>query len=216
MIFDIIFKRIQNKYCDRGADQANRDAQVQMLADNMKERMTSEDPWGPICMFAEGAVTNGHALSGPFRRGAFSGNYPVKPCYFKFHYKCVSADFGTIWPRWIAAIMLCEFALNEVETHELPDFIPNDYLYNEYAKTIEGHENMEKWQIYAHAVRDIIATHGGFDVINTQPNRDKVDLMKFMNKIKDEIEINGKKFYWPPARSTVQTSVPEHVKSKSN
>ena len=41
-------------------------------------------------------------------------------------------------------------------------FIPNEYLYTEYAKTIEGHEKMEKWEIYAHAVRDFIKKEGGF------------------------------------------------------
>ena len=147
----------------------------------MRLRQDSDDPWGPLCIFAEGAVTNGVGVNGPFRRGAFVGNLPIKPCYFKYHYKSVSPDFGSIWPRWIATMMLCEFALNEVETHELPDFIPNDYLYNEYAKTIQGHEKMEKWEIYAHAMREIIVEHGGFESKITQQLRYKVEIMKFMN-----------------------------------
>ena len=44
----------------------------------------------------------------------------------------------------------------------LPIFIPNEYLYTEYARTIPGHEKMEKWEIYAYAVEDLIRTHGKF------------------------------------------------------
>ena len=44
----------------------------------------------------------------------------------------------------------------------LPIFIPNEFLYTEYAKTIPGHEQMEKWKIYAYAVEDLIRTHGNF------------------------------------------------------
>ena len=49
-------------------------------------------------------------------------------------------------------------------------FVPNDYLYTEYAKTVPGHEKMEKWEIYAHAVHDFMCKEGGFGV-NEQPTR---------------------------------------------
>ena len=93
--------------------------------------------------------------------------------------------------------MCCDLSLNIANVHSFPVFIPNDYLYTEYAKTIEGHENMEKWQIYAHAVHDFMKSQGGFGD-NDQPMRDKVLFQKFIWGEINEISINGKTFYWPP------------------
>ena len=56
---------------------------------------------------------------------------------------------------------------------------------------------MEKWEIYAHAIRDFLKREGGFGQ-NDQANRVKVELSKFVVGIIDEITVNGKTFYWPP------------------
>ena len=55
----------------------------------------SNKDWGPICIFAEGVVTNGINLS-RFRRGGFQANVAVQPCYFKADYKTVSPDYATV------------------------------------------------------------------------------------------------------------------------
>ena len=52
--------------------------------------------------------------------------------------------------------LLSEFAMQEFLVHYYPVFVPNEYLNTEYAKTIEGHKKMEKFEIYAHAVEDFI------------------------------------------------------------
>ena len=53
--------------------------------------------------------------------------------------------------------MFCEFApVNTVKMHVLPEFHPTDYLFNEYAKTLENHEKLEKWEIYANAVNEML------------------------------------------------------------
>ena len=41
--------------------------------------------------------------------------------------------------------------------HELPIFIPNDYLFQTHAN-----KGNDKWEIYAWAVREIMANVGGF------------------------------------------------------
>ena len=41
---------------------------------------------------------------------------------------------------------------------ELPPFIPNDYLFEHHAD-----KGKEKWEIYAWAIRDIIAKYGGLE-----------------------------------------------------
>jgi len=64
----------------------------------------------------------------------------------------------------LSFLMISEFAVNELHGHIFPVFVPNDYLYNEYAKTIPGHAKMEKWEIYARAVEDFLRTQGGFGI----------------------------------------------------
>ena len=93
--------------------------------------------------------------------------------------------------------MLCNTKFSSTRIYSCPAFIPNDYLYTEYAKTIDGYEKMEKWEIYAHAVHDFMRKQGGFDE-PCQPMREKVMLNRFLWKEIDEMTINGKKFYWPP------------------
>ena len=94
-------------------------------------------------------------------------------------------------------MMGSEFVINTVYSDRYPIFVPNDYLYTVYAKTIPGYEKMEKWEIYAEAVNDFMRRAGGFDA-NTQANREKVNMQQFIWGEKDEITVNGKTFYWPP------------------
>ena len=56
---------------------------------------------------------------------------------------------------------------------------------------------MEKWEIYAHAVHDFMKKMGGWGDVY-QANREKLKLQNFLWGVTNEIEVNGKKFYWPP------------------
>lgn len=88
--------------------------------------------------------------------------------------------------------------INKLETHSYPVFVPNDYLFTEYAKTISGYEKMEKWEIYAHAVNDFIQKEGQFGV-GTEQLREKIKLQKFVWRDTDEITpASGNTYYWPP------------------
>ena len=59
---------------------------------------------------------------------------------------------------------------------------------------------MERWEIYAHAVEDLIRREGGFGFYNQQL-REKLNLCHFLWAWKDKLEVNGKTFYWPPKRN---------------
>ena len=56
---------------------------------------------------------------------------------------------------------------------------------------------MEKWQIYAHAVRDFIKIQGGFGDCE-QSVKEMFGMRKFLYGNVDKIEVNGKTFHWPP------------------
>ena len=189
-------RALQSVYIDRDSSKDKLDEQVNSLRDRQKLIEESDLDWGPICIFAEGSVTNGKSLS-RFRRGGFVANVAVQPAYFRYHYKTVSPDYSTLRGLELGFIMVSEFAMQPLRAHTYPIFVPNDYLYTEYAKTIPGYEKMEKWEIYAHAINDFLSKEGGFEH-NEQALREKVSLQKFVWGHKNEITVNGKTFHWPP------------------
>ena len=53
-------------------------------------------------------------------------------------------------------LMIAEWNIKPLVVTHFPAFVPNEYMFTEYAKTIQGHEKMERWEIYAHAVNDFM------------------------------------------------------------
>ena len=86
------------------------DKEVEKIGTRQRLIENDDRDWGPICMFAEGSVTNGKNLS-RFRRGAFEANVAVQPVYFKYDYKTVSPDYATLKAVELSVIMASEFAL---------------------------------------------------------------------------------------------------------
>ena len=76
---------IQCIYVNRTEGKEQLDKAVQGFIDRQKLIESSDLDYGPLCVFAEGSVTNGLNLSN-FRRGAFLGNVAVQPCYMKYDY----------------------------------------------------------------------------------------------------------------------------------
>lgn len=75
-----------------------------------------------------------------------------------------------------------------IEVHRLPPFKPNDYLFEKYKD-----KGTEKWEIYAWAVREVIAKFGGFKTSN-QSNREKILYKQYMRGKTDKVEYQGKIF----------------------
>ena len=150
-IGDFYVKCLNSLYVDRNAPKIELDKAVEEFKERQNLIEKSDLDWGPICIFAEGSVTNGKNLS-RFRRGAFLANVAVLPSYVRYDYKTVSPDYATLRGVELGFIMLSEFTLQPIRAYTYPIFVPNDYLYTEYAKTIQGYENMENWEIYAHAI----------------------------------------------------------------
>lgn len=64
--------------------------------------------------------------------------------------------------------------------------MPNDYLFETHKD-----KGKEKWEIYAWAVRDVMAKFGGFEKA-TQSNSEKIMYKDFMGGKTDELTYNGK------------------------
>jgi hypothetical protein len=116
----------------------------------------------PLLIFPESTTTNGTHLIG-FKRGAFVGERRVKPMVVvQSPEATVSlAQVGfTLGIKDVLPIVFMHLSWLGVQTLELkvlPDFEPNDYLFANHADKGE-----ERWQIYAWAVKDIMAKAGNF------------------------------------------------------
>ena len=140
-------------------------------------------------IFAEGGVTNGINLS-RFRRGAFQGLKAVNPSHIKYNWQRVNPDGSSNVGLELFPLIISEMGLRTIEINHYPTFVPNDYLFNEYSKTIEGGDKMEKWEIYASAVNDFIRKEGNMGV-NEMPSKYLKLNKEFIHGKVDEIEING-------------------------
>jgi hypothetical protein len=77
-------------------------------------------------IFAEGAITNGSALI-KFKKGAFASEKPIRPIFMKY-------EWGTFNPCYTMDLLsnlimhMC-FISYKCTVHVMPDFIPNEDLF---------------------------------------------------------------------------------------
>ena len=80
----------------------------------------------------------------------------VNPSHIKYNWQRVNPDGSANVGLELFPLIFSEMGLRTIEINHYPTFVPNEYLFNEYSKTIEGGDKMEKWEIYAAAVNDLI------------------------------------------------------------
>ena len=105
-----------------------------------------------LIIFPEGTTTNGTCLL-PFKKGAFSKLYPVKPYILKIdpvNHISLAMDIIEMTTH-LLIIVCCPYYI--VELIEYPIFSPNDYFKNEYSKQFP---NKQLWEIYAETIRKIM------------------------------------------------------------
>jgi len=155
-IFNTTIEALDSFYIDRGSDHAAKDRIVKSIVDR---QMLIEETgrYAKLCIFPEGGATNNTALL-KFKRGAFVGEKRVSPMILKYKYDGFSPAFDVIDFLPLATLSYCWRGLT-CEVHYLPDFEPNNYLF-------ETHKDKGKhrWEIYAWAVRDIMAKAGNFEL----------------------------------------------------
>ncbi len=84
-------------------------------------------------------------------------------------------DIVPFFPLYI--MQSCCFNFTAV-VHDLPPFVPNEFLFNKYAST-----GKEKWQIYAECVREIMAKAGKL----------RLEPMPYSEKFNYEVELGYKR-----------------------
>jgi len=86
------------------------------------------------------------------------GEKRVTPIFLKYHYGHFSPSFEVVdfFPlAWMQ--MACPWM--KVDVNMMPDFEPNEYLFRTHAD-----KGKERWEIFAWAVRDIMAKEGNFEL----------------------------------------------------
>ena len=72
-------------------------------------------------------------------------------------------------------LLACSMETYSCEVNVLPPFKPNKYLLDKHRKP-----GQKDWEVFAWAVRDIMAKHGGLK-LNDQPLAEKILYKDFMN-----------------------------------
>lgn len=176
-VFNKVCSVLDSIYINRGADEVSRANIVKTIVD--RQNMIEETgKYAPFCMFVEGATTNGtHLLK--FRRGAFIGEKRVTPMYFKYRVNSFSTAYDCIDFLPLCIMNLCWAGL-KCDVNIMPDFEPNEYLFKKHAK-----KGGERWEIFAWAVRDVMAKTGEFEYSYLKL-QEKVDYYLYMMKYQNE------------------------------
>jgi 1-acyl-sn-glycerol-3-phosphate acyltransferase len=77
-LFSALAFAVQGVFLKRGAG----DAMIQQIIDRQKQIEKDKIPFNPVCIFAEGTSNNNTHLL-PFKKGAFAGEYTIKPVFAK-------------------------------------------------------------------------------------------------------------------------------------
>jgi hypothetical protein len=128
-----------------------------------------------------------------FKKGAFIGLNTVRPVVLKYKWQGLS-------PTWEGMPFIAHGCFlnmyvggnKHVDVNVLPPFLPNDYLFETHKD-----KGKDKWEIFAWAVRDVMAKFGGFDK-TTQSNSEKLMYKNFMAGKTDELNYDGKTWIEKP------------------
>ena len=156
------------------ADKARRSE----IFDLIKERqeLCEQGKAGPLLVFPEGCSTNGKYII-KFKKGAFANLKPIKPMVVNA--PCLvgnncRGDLMGIW-QWSFLIPFMNIFLWPKQ-QELPVFAPNEYFWKNHW---DGKNEEDKWEIFANAVREVMAEAGGFK-LSDSTQEDKVAYKKLV------------------------------------
>lgn len=80
----------------------------------------------------------------------------------EYEWHNISPSYDTMKGLDCGIIFTAESSWKHASATKFPIFVPNDYLFTEYRKTIPNGDKLEKDEVYAHALRDFLANKGGY------------------------------------------------------
>ena len=144
---------IDSIYIPRGGSEEARAKALAAIRDR-QELIEETGKYAPFLIFAEGGTSNGsHIIK--FKKGAFFAEKTIRPIVLKYKSKTYSPAFDTMEMLPLVILHLC-WACFKCEVNVLPDFQPNEYLFENFAD-----KGAERWEIYSWAVREVMLKTGG-------------------------------------------------------
>jgi len=170
-ILSTLIDSIDSIYIPRGGSEEARNKALTAIKDR-QELIEETGKYAPFLIFAEGGTTNGSQIV-KFKKGAFFAEKTIRPIVLKYKYGTFSPAFDTI--EMLPLIFLnLSFACFKCEVNVLPDFQPNDYLFENFSD-----KGAERWEIYAWALREVMMQTGGMKPCDT-PLRHKMIFEAYM------------------------------------
>jgi 1-acyl-sn-glycerol-3-phosphate acyltransferase len=145
-------KTIDSIFIPRGGSEEKKALALGAIRDR-QEVIEQTGKFSPFLIFAEGATTNGTSIL-KFKKGAFFAEKTVRPMFMKYKQGTVSPAFD-IMEFLPLAILHLSWAGFSVKVNVLPDFTPNEYLFETHKD-----KGQERWEVYAWAIRDIMCKSG--------------------------------------------------------
>ena len=174
-LFATLIWALDSIYIPRGggkADASSRQEALRIIQER-QELIEHEGGYSPIAIFPEGSTSNGTGMT-KFKQGAFKSERRVQPILLKYPQNTmVSLAFEVVemLPLWILQLSGCCY---NVEVGVMPEFEPNEYLFDTHAD-----KGNDRWEIYAWAVRDAMRKAGGFEDCQ-MPHRVKMQYEDYM------------------------------------
>lgn len=168
-------------FIPRGGSDENKKLVLQKIKDR-QELIEETGKYAPFCIFSEGGASNGTSIM-KFKKGAFFAEKTIRPIYLKYSNGCVSPAFEVMefLPLTIFQLSWC---FMKCDIHVLPDFQPTEYLFSKHSGQGE-----ERWEIFAWAVRDIMAREGDFGICDV-PIKKKLQYEAYMQLKPDALHPN--------------------------
>lgn len=164
---------VDSIYLPRGTDDTKRAQALEAIKDR-QDLIESTGDYTQLLIFPEGATSNGTSLL-TFKKGAFIAEKTVTPVVMKF-----SVNTSAVNPAYDViellplAIMQLSWSCITVDLIQLPDFQPNEFLFEKHAN-----QGAERWNVFAWAVRTVMADIGGFKFSDV-PHRTKMVYESYM------------------------------------
>ena len=107
----------------------------------------------------------------------------LRPVTLKYSFGMVHPAIEVIDEPLLVFLMCCAVQVVEVTVTELPEFQPNDFLFSKHADRGE-----EQWEVFAWAVRDVMAKVGQLGVSDIN-FKQKMAIYEFYTGRRDEVTL---------------------------
>lgn len=164
---------IDSIYIPRGGSEEKKAAALAAIRDR-QELIEEAGTYSPFLIFAEGGTSNGTSIM-KFKKGAFFAERSVKPMFLRYKCHTVSPAFDVM--EFLPLVILhLSWACYHCEVTLMPDFQPNEYLFETHRD-----KGSERWEVFSWAVRDAIIKQGGFEACDL-PMRVKMQYEAYMQQ----------------------------------